>query len=148
MLLGWEVSDCWSAGGVGVVNDTLMLVGLQIVPLEDADDREVEELGHRLRSDLLTAPVTHVGSVSAGAAPEGSKGLEVLALGQFVVGLVRSVPGLRKVVGVLRDFVAGQPVRSIKITLDGDVLEVTAVSGEDQRRLIDAWIARHTQVAQ
>jgi hypothetical protein len=132
--------------GGGVMNDgTLVLVGVEIVPLEDSDVGELTELGGRLRSDLLAARADSVEPVSAGAAPEGAKGLEVLALGQFVVGVVRSIPMLGKIVAVLRDYVARQPVRSVKIALDGDVLEVTAVSGEDQKRLIDAWIARHAE---
>jgi hypothetical protein len=137
-LGGWRAVD----------DDALVVVGVEITPLEDSDEREVAELGGRLRSDLRQTSATRVEAVSVGSAPVGSKGFEVLALGHFVVELARSAPALRKVVAVLRDYVARQPVRSVKISLDGDVLEVTAVSSEDQRRLIDAWIAQHAQPGQ
>ena len=126
-------------------DEVSVLMGVEITPLEDSDEREVAELGGRLRSDLRQTPATRVEAVSVGSAPAGSKGFEVLALGHFVVEIANSVPALRKVVSVLREYVARQPVRSVKISLDGDVLEVTAVSSEDQRRLIDAWIAQHAQ---
>jgi hypothetical protein len=126
-------------------DDALVMLGLEINPLEDSDKREIAELGNRLRRDLGQTSATRVEAVSTGSAPTGSKGLEVLALGHFVVEIARSVPALRKVVAVLWDYVVRQPVRSVKISLDGDVLEVTAASSEDQRRLIDAWIAQHAR---
>ena len=131
-----------------MTDDALVTVGVEITPLEDSDKRELTELGNRLRRDLGQTPATRIEAVSVGSAPTGSKGLEVLALGHFVVEISRSVPALRKVVAVLRDYVIRQPVRSVKISLDGDVLEVTAASSEDQRRLIDAWIAQHARPAE
>jgi hypothetical protein len=134
--------------GVDVDDDALVVVGVEITPLEDSDEREVADLGGRLRADLRQTPATRIEAVSAGSAPPGAKGLELLALGHFVVEIARSVPALRDVIAVLRDYVVRQPVRSVKISLDGDVLEVTAASGEEQRRLIDAWIAQHAQAVQ
>jgi hypothetical protein len=34
--------------------------------------------------------------------------------------------------------------RSVKLGLDGDVLEINGITREDQRELIHAWIDRHT----
>jgi hypothetical protein len=33
--------------------------------------------------------------------------------------------------------------RSVKLEIDGDVLEVTGITRRDQRELIQAWIDRH-----
>jgi hypothetical protein len=34
--------------------------------------------------------------------------------------------------------------RSVRMTVDGDVLEVTGASGADVKQLIDAWVQRHS----
>src|SRR4051794_14243690 len=109
--------------------DQALTVGVQIAALEDSDDRELAQLATRLRSELLATDADRVDPVRTGDAPPGTKGLEVLALGHLVVQ-VASIPALRRVVAALRDYVARQPVRSVKLTIDGDVLEVTAVSDE------------------
>jgi hypothetical protein len=41
-------------------------------------------------------------------------------------------------------WLAGSPQRAIKLELDGDVLELSRVSSEEQRRLTDEWLRRHT----
>src|SRR4051794_24138299 len=110
------------------MNASDLNLGVEIVALEDSDDRELAELGRRLRTELLATDAQRVEAVRSGQAPVGSKGLEVLALGHLIVVMGRSIPALRGLIGALRDYVAHQPVRSVKITIGDDVLEVTAVS--------------------
>jgi hypothetical protein len=52
---------------------------------------------------------------------------------------------LRQVVDAVRDWVGRTGARSVKLTLDGDVLEVTGASGADMKKLIDAWVQRHSE---
>jgi len=78
-------------------------------------------------------------------APEGSKGVPLPAAGTLLVRLTASVPIPTAVVRTLQSWLIRRPGRSLELTLDGDLLKVTAISADEQRRLIDAWIARHTE---
>jgi hypothetical protein len=58
---------------------------------------------------------------------------------------VRPTPRqLMSVLGLVRDWLRRSPVqRSVKVTIDGDTLELTGASDELQRRVVDDWVARH-----
>jgi hypothetical protein len=69
--------------------------------------------------------------------------VELAALGALAVTFAQSQL-LGPVVAAVRAWLAGAPQRSIKLELDGDVLELTGVSSKEQRRLTDEWLRRHT----
>jgi hypothetical protein len=52
-------------------------------------------------------------------------------------------PVLRTVADTIVGWLGRQQARSVKLTLDGDTLELTGVSSDEQERLIDLWVARH-----
>jgi hypothetical protein len=67
--------------------------------------------------------------------------LDLAALGTLVVTLAN--PNLLgAVITAVRSWVGGTPQRSVKLQLDGDVLELTGVSSEEQLRLAEAWLRR------
>ena len=82
--------------------------------------------------------VDDVVPVTAGEAPAGAKGIELLALGGLLIRLGRSSHALRQVVDAIRDWVGRTEARSVRMTVDGDVLEVTGATGADVKQLIDA----------
>jgi hypothetical protein len=110
----------------------------------DHDAGELAELTQRLRDELLELDVDAVEPATGGAAPEGAKGLELLALGGLVVRFATKANILRSVVDAIVGWLARQQARSVKLTLDGDTLELTGVSTDEQRRLIELCVARHT----
>lgn len=112
-----------------------------------ADVEELEQLTMGLRRELAELDVESIGIERTGSAPPGSRAVDVLALGTLVVTVVRSSGLLRAVVGALQSSLAGPRQRSVKLELDGDVLEVSGISSADQRRLIASWIARHADPA-
>jgi hypothetical protein len=116
---------------------------LRLDPGADSDPAELDELGRRLREQLLDAGADSVDAVSTGAAPAGTKAIEMFALGSLLVAVGRSAAALRTVVTAVRDWIGTQPVRSVTIALDGDTLAITGASEADQHRLVEAWIARH-----
>jgi hypothetical protein len=69
--------------------------------------------------------------------------VELAALGALAVTVAKS-PLLGPVVSAVQAWLSGQPQRSIKLELDGDVLELTGLSSKGQRRLTDEWLRRHT----
>jgi hypothetical protein len=118
---------------------------LQVVPAGDApdDDEALAESALALGDELAELDVDEVVPVTAGAAPAGAKGIELLALGGLLVKLGQSTQVLRQVVDAIRDWVGRGEARSVRMTVDGDVLEITGASSTDVKQLIDAWVQRH-----
>jgi hypothetical protein len=109
----------------------------------DYGAEELLELAQRLRGELLGLDVDVVGLRVAGEAPEGAKGAELLAFGGLAIQFALKSPVLRSVVDTTVAWLGRQQARSVKLTLDGDALEVTGVSSDEQSRLVEQWVARH-----
>lgn len=108
----------------------------------DADAEEIAEATLRLRRELLDLDVEAVELPSAGEPPPGTRAVELAAVGALVVTFAKSQL-LGSVVAAVRAWLASQPQRSIKLELDGDVLELTGVSSKEQQRLAEEWLRRH-----
>jgi hypothetical protein len=119
------------------------MLGIQVAAGPDADAEEVAASTEQLRRELLDLDVEAVERPTAGPPPPGAKGVELAALGTLVVTLAKSQL-LGTVVVAVRSWLAGQHQRSIKLELDGDVLELSGLSSNEQRRLTDEWLSRHT----
>ncbi len=111
----------------------------------ESDPEELSGLMDLLRDELLELDVEAADAVPAGEAPPGSKGIDFALAGALVVKLVRSRGLLQAVVNTVSHWVQAARMRGVRIEIDGDVLEVTGVSSQEQRALIDAWIQRHSQ---
>ena len=121
------------------------VIHLQVVPVGDApDDEALAESALALGHELAELDVDEVSPVAAGEAPAGAKGVELLALGGLLIKLGGSSRVLRQVVDTIRDWVGRTGAGSVKMTVDGDVLEVTGASSADVKQMIDAWIQRHS----
>ena len=118
-------------------------LGVQVVAGPDDEAAEIAEATRQLRRELLELDVVAVEIPSAGEPPPGSRAIDVAMLGALLVHLAD--PGmLAGVVAVVRSWLSGSSKRSIKMELGGDVLELKGVSSQEQRRLTDEWLARHT----
>lgn len=106
-------------------------------------DEELARLAGRLRTELLDLDIHAVQYASAEETPEGAKGLpNVAAAGGLVVRFIgRDV--LESVIGGIRSWLSRQRCRNIKITLDGDSLELANPSSAEQEQLVSLWISRH-----
>lgn len=109
----------------------------------DTDAEELAQLTNRLRAELLGLDVDAVNSVSSGEAPDSSKGIDMLAAGGLVVQFVLRQDVLQSIIDGVRSWLGRQHARSIKLTLDGDSLELTRVSTAEQNRLVELWMMRH-----
>jgi hypothetical protein len=114
---------------------------------EGADAERLERLTGFLRGELLQFEVEDVTALPAGAPPPGTRAFEVVAVGGLLVGLGHSAEGLRAVVSAIREWLGrgGGPRRTVRLELDGDVLELSGATARDQERLIDVFIGRHAQ---
>jgi hypothetical protein len=118
-------------------------LSVQPQPGPDTDAEELAELVGRLRTELLDLDVDAVRQPTHGEAPEGSKAAGLVTVGELVVRLMTSPEVLASIIGAVGSWVRRNRVRSVKLTLDGDALEVTGVSSAEQERLIDLWVTRH-----
>lgn len=119
-------------------------VGVRVGAGEQADDAELAELAMGLREELLALDVASVDVASAGPAPAGTRGGDALAVGALIVSLAASSGLLGAMVDAVASWVARPGQRSVRLELDGDVLEVAGVSAREQQRLVQTWIDRHT----
>ncbi|AGL16389.1 hypothetical protein L083_2879 [Actinoplanes sp. N902-109] len=110
----------------------------------DRDTASVEQATANLSDELLQSPYWQVGPRPGGAAPPGSRAADVALLGGLLVSLVESPALLELLVAQVRDWLRRDPVpRTVEMSIDGDTIVVSGVSAEDQRRLIESWLARH-----
>jgi Effector Associated Constant Component 1 len=124
------------------MTEQVAALALQVDAGADEDAEELAELTRQLRAELLQLDVEAVEPATAGEPPPGTRAVEALALGGLIVSLVKSAGMLASVVNAVRSWLGGGQ-RSVKLELDGDVLEVTGVSSHEQQALINAWIERH-----
>jgi len=116
-------------------------VKLQAGP--DTDAEELVQLAGRLRAELLDLDVDDVQQPPRAEAPVESKGGGWVTAGELVVQLVASAETLMSIITGVRSWLGRNSARSVKLTMGGDVLEVSGVSSAEQDRLIDLWVSRH-----
>jgi len=94
--------------------------------LDDGASREeIERLTAAMRRELLQLDVAAVDRVPGEAAPEGAKaGLEIAAVGALMVTLGNAGSTLEQIVSTMRSWVSRSSDRTVKLSLDGDTLEV------------------------
>jgi hypothetical protein len=125
---------------VGELADDPTELGVELA-MGDADAVELDELTIQLRRELLQLDVESVERRYEGEPPENTRAIEVAALGALVVKVAPSV--LSVVVRVVQSWAASRPNRTAALKIDGDSIELTGISSEQQQALIDAFIVRH-----
>ncbi len=108
----------------------------------DVDREAIDELTHSLRAELLQLDVESVSMPSAGPPPPGSKGLEIAAIGALLVQVRGSAQMVSAVVSAVRSWLrrGSVPGRTLKVTVDGHTLELSAATEEQQQRLVDEFV--------
>lgn len=114
---------------------------------DGASAERLDTLTGYLRQELLELDVDDVRRAQGGAAPPGTRAVDIMALGGLVVTLGRTAAGLKDVVAAVRRWLArGDGVRrTVKIEIDGDTLELSEVSATEQDRLITLFVSRHAR---
>lgn len=113
-----------------------------------ADAERQSDLARLLREELLHLDVEDVRPLTTGSAPPGARGLDVADVGSLLVALGQSANGLRAVITTVTSWLSrGDVSRSVRLELDGDVLEISRASKADEARLVDLFVQRHTAEA-
>lgn len=110
-----------------------------------ADAERLDALARGLREELLNLEVDDVTALSAGPPPPGARALDVVAVGGLLVSLASS-QAVRAVLSTIRRWVGRGDAapRTVRLEIDGDVLELSAASPADQERLVALFAARHS----
>lgn len=109
----------------------------------DADPEEIDQLTRALRAEILEVEeVDRVEQATAGPAPDGSKGLDVAAVGALVVGITPGVQAFAKVIEVVRGWLAGRSPSTPPLQMSIGDKSITVVADEEQQEeLVAAFIA-------
>lgn len=112
----------------------------------EADPAEVDALSRALRAEILEVDeVDRVDQASAGPAPEGSKGLDVAAIGALVVGVTPGVQAVAKVIEVVRNWLANRPPSTPPLQMTIGDKSITVVADKKQQDvLVAAFVAALT----
>jgi hypothetical protein len=108
----------------------------------EADLRELADLTALLRSDI--EEVVDVESVRLGGGgdvPAGAKSGDPVMWGTLVVSVVSS-GALTALINLASNWVGRQRSGTVRVKVGDDELELAGASSDDQRRLVDAWLAR------
>jgi hypothetical protein len=110
-----------------------------------ADAERLDTLTRYLRQELVDLGVGDVTAQPGGPAPPGARAFEALAIGGLLVSLSESAQGIRKVVTAIRGWLSqgGTTKRTVRLELEGDVLELSEVTESEQTRLIELFVSRH-----
>jgi hypothetical protein len=106
----------------------------------DVDQDELDELAAQLRRRLLELDVDDVRvGRSDGTVPEGAKPGELIAVGALAVSLAPAV--LRPALRLVETWMQNRPVRTVKIEVDGRVLELGHATAQQQQRLVESFLS-------
>ena len=123
------------------MSDTPTQVVLELDAGPDADEEEVAELALRLRDDLESHDVGSVQLSRSRTAPPGAKSVDPVEWGRLLVEIASS-PALVALIGTANAWVARQRRGRVRVKIGQDEIVLTGVSSDDQRRLVDDWLAR------
>ncbi|WP_433510861.1 caspase, EACC1-associated type [Nonomuraea sp. CA-143628] len=105
-----------------------------------ADTQELERLTAGLRGELLELDILDV-APETGEPPPGARAILSFAVGGLVISLA-GMDLLAAVVNAVTAWLQRDQNRSVKLGVDGDLLELTGVPSREQRRLTDEWLRR------
>lgn len=111
-----------------------------------ADAERLDVLTGYLRQELLQLDVVDVTALPAGEPPPGTRAIDAVAVGGLLVTFTRTAQGVRNVVSAIKSWLArGDGVkRTVRLELDGDVLELSELTATEQTRLIELFVSRHS----
>ena len=118
-------------------------IRVEFVSGPDADPGEMDALTRALRAEILEVDeVDRVEQAVAGPAPEGSKGLDVSAVGALVVGVAPGIQAVAKVIDVIRGWLANRSSSTppLQMTI-GDKSITVVADKEQQEELVAAFVA-------
>ncbi len=128
-----------------MTNQTAQLI-LNIDTGPETDCEELEQITLQLRKELAELDVGAVDLVRVGEAPDRAKAGDPISWGALLVALTASGGVLTTLINAVQSWLMRHEQRSVTLEIDGDKLDVTGISSEEQQRLIDVWINRQRRI--
>ncbi|MBO0846904.1 MAG: hypothetical protein J2P22_15980 [Nocardioides sp.] len=107
---------------------------------------ETEGSTQGLRTELLgLEEVSEVSRAEAGPPPPGARGVDVAALGAFVVAVEPAIGALSRIVSVVRDWLAhrsggAQECQTVRVTVNGQSIVLGAATAAQQQALVHEFL--------
>ena len=120
--------------------DDRLELRIELDPGADADAEERDDAARALRRDLLDLDIDAV-ERPAEPAPPGTRAGDAVTLATLIVTM--GPTALAAVGGIVQGWMARRGDRRVTLELEGDRIELSGASDADQRRLVDAFVARH-----
>ena len=120
-------------------------VSLTIGLEDDGDAAEIERLTQRLRRELLELDVAGVERPRSQDVPGGAKAVDFAHLGELVVTMTQAAPAVAALAGVLQRWIGGGGGRRLRVEIDGDVLDLSSASAEQQEAALALFLERHAE---
>jgi hypothetical protein len=118
-----------------------LLLSLEAGP--GTDDEELAELTRQLRTEFMEVDVESIDFASIDEAPVGSKSGPPVDWGTLLLTLAASGGVLTTIINVIQSWLTRHDRHRLSIEINGDRLELTGISTDEQQQLIDAWLSRH-----
>jgi hypothetical protein len=116
---------------------------LVLQPNSDVDDTELDELTVELRRRLLeNLDVSAVDRLVSKSIPDRAKAAELAEAGALMLTL--SPIALRSIFQLVQEWLKHRPVRTAEVVIGADRIQLTHLTDADQRRLIEAFVERHS----
>lgn len=112
------------------------------ITIHDPDVERLDELSSVLRRELLDLGVDDVERASAGEAPDGTRGIDVAAIGVLLVAFQEPLVAVTAIVGAIRGWMSStRGANAVELTIGDQTLKIDSASREQQDRLIDEFVA-------
>jgi hypothetical protein len=108
-----------------------------------AEPERLEQQSSSLRRELLELDVDDVAWRGGGAAPAGSRGIDLVAAGELLLSMQGSFEILKPVIESVRAWVArgqGEKDRTAELTVGDTAIKLTGISTDQQDRLIEQFL--------
>lgn len=121
-------------------------IRVEFVGGADIDPAEIDALTMALREEILQVDeVDRVEQASEGPAPEGSKALDLAAIGALIVGITPGVQAVGKVVEVVRNWLSARSPSTPQLEMTiGDKSIILRPDKDQQDALVAAFVAAAT----
>lgn len=116
-----------------------------LAPDPEVDPEIVDRTARQLRAELAELDIESIRNAPGEPAPAHTKGVDGATISDIIMTMSASGGALTVAIAALKEWLARQSRRHhISVTIDGDTLELDHASDDERRRLIDAYVRRHS----
>ncbi|WP_232660850.1 effector-associated constant component EACC1 [Pseudonocardia sp. TRM90224] len=117
---------------------------MRLQPQDDLEDEERERLARQLGAELRELDIDSLTALGDRRAPAGAKG-DPFTWGEWLITLSAGGGVFTTILATLLGWLGrNRAGHTVKVTIDGDTLELTGATSEEQQRMVEAFVQRHS----